>query len=112
MVDYVNLNPLENIDPFIDAMPLSSFPNSLLREVDLLNFSCEKCDDHESTPIIFGSSNYRVQKYFADIDLRQLFTRTESLDELVNEFEIKLKQIAIYHKIYHPIFNPCPSYWQ
>ena len=94
MNQYVNLDPKQNIDPYVDSMPLSSFPRSLLEETEILHFECPKCDDNESAPIIFGSSNYRIQKYFADIDLRQPFKGVNSIEELVKLFEIQLKKIV------------------
>jgi hypothetical protein len=93
---------MENIERYIETMPLSSFPLSLLKEVDLLSFSGPKIDNpvirtkFPKSPLIeiFGSANYRLQKYGADVDLTQGFSSSGNFEEFLKLFEKKMIKIV------------------
>jgi len=90
------------LNPYIETMPLSSFPVSLLKELKLLSFSGKKTDKPLSRKDIprsnlieiFGSANYRFQKYGADVDGIQDFTGDGTFESFISSFQRKLQKIV------------------
>ena len=62
-MSYIGIDPEEDIRPFVEVKPESSYPQSVKKEVDLLSLRTG------SPAIPFGSYIYRIQKYPGDIDL-------------------------------------------
>jgi hypothetical protein len=86
-MSYIGINPYNNLDPFLETRPMSSYPIPVLNEVKLLSFN--KKD--EASP--FGSFIYRLQKYPGDIDLVETFTECCTMDEVINKFSRALKKM-------------------
>jgi hypothetical protein len=91
-----------NIHKFIETMPMESFPISLLKEIKILSFAGPKSNKPLSRKIlprddlveIFGSANYRMQKYGADVDGIQGIYGTTSLEDFLEKLEKKMKSIV------------------
>ena len=89
--------PRYNIKKFLEVKPMSSYPQSVLKNIKLLSFSRNKL----AQP--FGSFIYRVQQYPGDIDLVEEFTECCSLNEVISKFIIALHRVVnnIQNEKYH-----------
>lgn len=86
-MSYVGINPYEDIEPFIDTKPKTSYPDSVKKEIKLLSFS------ENGLAVPFGSYIYRIQKYPGDIDLLENYVYGESVEENVENFYKSLKRV-------------------
>lgn len=87
-MSYIGISPYNNLNPFLETRPLSSYPVPVLNEIKLLSFNKKE----EASP--FGSFIYRLQKYPGDIDLVETFTDCCTMDEVINKFSRALKKMV------------------
>lgn len=87
----------------ISVRPNSSIPASLQKKVDLILLNKQSLDW-----TIFGSSMYRIQKYYGDIDVRETFTSNKSIEDITKKVasslqkmvkEINKRQLTYYSEI-------------
>lgn len=83
-----------NTDKYTQLLPLSSYPLSLLKELNILSFADKKDNMPDDGINIVGSAGYRLQKFNADVDGMQYFKGITSLHDFVKLFERKLKKIV------------------
>lgn len=73
----------------ISVRPDSSIPPSLQKKVDLILLNKQSLEW-----AIFGSSMYRIQKYYGDIDVRESFTSNKSVDDIVKKVAMSLQKMV------------------
>lgn len=77
------------IDKLIEARPGSSIPESLQKKVDVILLNKKSLDWQ-----IFGSSMYRIQKYYGDIDVREHFFSNKSIEDIINKTAKSLQRMV------------------
>lgn len=77
------------INKLIEARPGSSIPESLQKKVDVILLNKKSLDWQ-----IFGSSMYRIQKYYGDIDVREHFFSNKSIEDIINKTEKSLQKMV------------------
>ncbi len=81
------LDPKYNFDRYLELLPGSTYPENVLDEINLLSV------DLDNPPMIYGSYNYRTQKYPGDIDLLQKI-KGKSLNSVTKNFVREIKDIV------------------
>lgn len=87
-MSYVGINPKNNIYPFIEKKPDSSYSNIVKNEIHLISFS----KNGFAKP--FGSYTYRIQKYPGDIDLLETYSDCCDVNTVIKKFEKSLKKVV------------------
>lgn len=91
------------IDKLIETRPGSSIPENLQKKVDVILLNKKSLDWQ-----IFGSSMYRIQKYYGDIDVREHFFSNKSIEDIIIKTskslqnmvtEINNKRLAFFSEI-------------
>lgn len=77
------------LDRQLQTKPISSLPDYLERDIHLISLT--KKDDMIHP---YGSSTYRVQKYFGDIDLVEKFQYETTVEGVIKKFVTSLKKIV------------------
>lgn len=100
-MSYIGINPNDNIVPFIEKKPISSYPKSIIDEIKFISFS----DDGVTTP--FGSSVYRIQKYPGDIDVMEsiIYDEYQIYDKFIDELHSLVNRIISSNDHYFSEFK-------
>lgn len=77
-----------NVLKNIGIKPESSIPKNLIDKVDLILLN--KRDEWK----IFGSSMYRIQRYYGDIDVRETYVDNKSIEDILNKAAKTIKKIV------------------
>jgi len=77
-----------NVLKNIGIKPESSIPKNLIDRVDLILLN--ERDEWK----IFGSSMYRIQKYYGDIDVRETYVDNKSVGDILNKAAETIKKIV------------------
>lgn len=85
-MEYIGVNPTTNIKRFTSVKPPNAYSQAVKDNIKLISFGKDAQ--------LFGSVIYRIQKYPGDVDLVEEFKECCSMEEVINKFAKRLKNMV------------------
>lgn len=82
------MNRSINLRPYLEQKSINSYSEDLIKNIKMVSFF----PDGMATP--FGSFIYKMQKYPGDVDLLEEFTECCNIDQVVDKFIFRLKNMV------------------